>query len=306
MYLKIGLDVLKPWPMKFLVDHILRGEPLTAAAAHAVELLPGPNTPQAWLAWCVAATVVLFLLVWSLGLAAAIASINFGQRLVYDLAADVFSHLQRLSLRFHSRNPVGDTIRRVTADCACVAVIVKDALLPVLTSVVSLVVMFGIMWQMDATLTLLALAVVPSMIFVFRRYAEPMFERGYEQHQVEGQMYDVVEQALSAIPVVQAYGREEQVNQRFRETSQAIIRSTLSLTSVQLKFKILMGLTTTAGTAAILWVGANHVLDGRLTIGSILVFLSYLGSLYGPLEGLMYTSSTAPAVSWKSSRLSVR
>src|SRR5207253_7298033 len=114
----------------------------------------------------------------------------------------VFGHLQRLSLRFHYRNPVGDTIRRVTADCACVAAIVKDALLPVLTCLVSLVIMFGIMWRMDALLTLLALAVVPYMIFVFHRYAEPMLERSYEQHQVEGRMYDVVEQALSAIPVV--------------------------------------------------------------------------------------------------------
>jgi ATP-binding cassette subfamily B protein len=292
MILKIALDVLKPWPMLFVVDHVLRREPLTAGAAWAVELLPGPSTPAAWLTWCVSATIVLFLLVWALGLAAAVASINFGQRLVYDLAADVFGHLQRLSLRFHSRNPVGDTIRRVTADCSCVAAIVKDALLPVLTAALSLVVMFGIMWHLDAMLTLLALAVVPAMIMVFRRYAEPMLERSYDQHQVEGQVYDVVEQTLSAIPVVQAYGREEQVNQRFRDACRDAVRSTLDLTSVQMKFKILMGLSTTAGTGAILWVGANHVLDGRLTIGAILVFLSYLASLYAPLEALMYSTST--------------
>src|SRR5262249_22029668 len=154
------------------------------------------------LTWCVAVTVVLFLLGWAIGLAASFANINFGQRIVYDLAADVFSHLQRLSLRFHSRNPVGDTMRRVTADCGCASTIVKDALLPVLTSVATLIFMFAIMWQMDATLTLLALVVVPSMIIVFRKYAEPMLERSYEQHQVEGKMYDVVEQTLAAMPVV--------------------------------------------------------------------------------------------------------
>src|SRR5262249_38814288 len=71
-----------------------------------------------------------------------------------------------------------------------------------------------------------------------------------------------------------------------------LIRAALATTSVQLRFKVLMGLTTTLSTAAILWVGATHVLDGKLTVGGILVFLSYLASLYAPLESLMYTSST--------------
>ena len=244
MLLKIGLDVLKPWPMKFLVDYILKAEPVPPALAGAINLLPGSGAPENLLIWCVAATIVLFLFGWVLGLVASFANINFGQRMVYDLAADVFGHLQRLSLRFHSRNPVGDTIRRVTTDCGCVATIVKDALLPVLTSVVSLVVMFLIMVQMDVLLTLLALTVVPFMIIVFRRYAGPMLERSYEQQQVEGRMYVEVEQTLAAIPVVQAYGREEVEDRRLRSTCQDILGAMLRSTNVQLKFKILMGLPT--------------------------------------------------------------
>jgi ATP-binding cassette subfamily B protein len=292
MLLKIGLDVLKPWPMMFLVDHVLNAEPMSDAVAGFVAFLPASGSPENLLTWCVVATVVLFLLGWAIGVAASFANINFGQRIVYDLAADVFSHLQRLSLRFHSRNPVGDTMRRVTADCGCASTIVKDALLPVLTSVATLIFMFAIMWRMDPTLTLLALVVVPAMIVVFRKYAEPMLERSYEQHQVEGQMYDVVEQTLAAMPVVQSFGREEEANRRFRAKTQGVIRAMLALLSVQLRFKVLMGLPTVAGTAAILWIGANHVLDGQLTLGEILVFLSYLASLYAPLEAIMYTSST--------------
>src|SRR5262249_28479203 len=74
--------------------------------------------------------------------------------------------------------------------------------------------------------------------------------------------------------------------------SAATISAALAATGVQLRFKILMGLTTTVGTAAALWVGAGHVLDGRMSVGDVLVFLSYLGSLYGPLESLMYTPAT--------------
>ena len=136
----------------------------------------------------------------------------------------------------------------------------------------------------DQQLTLLALVVVPYMIFVFRRYAQPMLERGYEQEEIEGRLYDVTEQTLSSIKVVQAFGREEEADGRFRSIGDAILRATLATTGVQFRFGIGMGLATAVGTAAVLWVGATHALDGRLTAGGILVFLSYLGALYGPLE----------------------
>ena len=292
MLLKIGFDVLRPWPLKVLVDHVLQGDTVPPALAGLLDLLPGQAARESLVSWCVAGTVILFLLGWLLGLATSYANIHFGQRMVYDLAADLFGHFQRLSLRYHSRNSVGDSIRRVTTDCGCVATIVKDALLPVLTSAISLVVMFVILWQLDPVLTLLALAVVPYMVIIFRKYAGPMLERSYEQQEIEGQIYEVVEQTLSAIPVVQAFGREEQADRQFRATTSATIRAALAAASVQLQFKVLMGASTAVGTAVILWIGANHVLDGRLTVGGMLVFLCYLASLYGPLESLMYTSST--------------
>jgi ATP-binding cassette subfamily B protein/subfamily B ATP-binding cassette protein MsbA len=303
MLVKIGLDLLKPWPMKILVDHVLQTAALPDPLATAVAWLLGPFRREDLIIWCVAATVVLFLATWLCGLCMSLSSISLGQRLVYDLAGELLGHLHRLSLRFHSRNSVGDSMRRVTADCGCVATIVKDALLPVLTSVVSLCVMFAIMWQLDASLTLLSLLVVPCMIAVFHRYAGPMLECSYRQQEVEGEVYDVVEQTLSAIPVVQTFGREGQAEQRFRGVTRRVIDAALALASVQLRFKVLMGASTALGTAAILWVGANHVLDGELSVGSILVFLSYLASLYGPLESLMYTSSTIQGAAGSAQRV---
>src|SRR6266540_1011271 len=137
MVLKIGLDVLKPWPMKLLIDHVLRDEPVEPAFGW-LALLPRAESREGLLAWCVGTTVLLFLLTWSLGLLNSLANINFGQQMIYDLATDLFAHLQRLSLRFHSRKPVGDLVRRVSTDCGCVATVVKDALLPVLVSLAAL------------------------------------------------------------------------------------------------------------------------------------------------------------------------
>jgi ATP-binding cassette subfamily B protein len=292
MLLKIGLDVLKPWPMIFLIDYVLKTKVMPTWVSRLVEVLPGSHNPAALITWSVSATVLLFLLSWALGLATTYANISFGQRMIYNLAADLFSRLQQLSLAFHNSKSVGDNIRRVTADSGCIAVIVKDALLPVISASVSLVVMFSIMWKIDPILTLLALVVVPYMVVIFRLYAKPMLEYGYAQQETESKIYDIVEQSLSAIPVVQAFGRETFNDRRLHQATSETLDATLATTKVQLQFKILMGFATAAGTAAILWFGARHALNDHLSVGSIVLFLSYLGSLYAPLESIMYTTST--------------
>ncbi|MBI3853893.1 MAG: ABC transporter ATP-binding protein [Verrucomicrobia bacterium] len=292
LLLKVGLDVLKPWPMVFLIDYVLQGKVMPPGLAGFVESLPGAATPFNLIGWSVAATVLIFLLSWAVGLATAYGNISLGQRMTYDLAGDLFAKLQQLSLHFHARKSVGDNIRRVTSDCACASIIVKDALLPVASSIVSLAAMFWILWHIDATLALLSLAVAPCMMFVFHRYASPMMDLSYKQQEVEGKMYEVVEQTFAAIPVVQAFGREEYDDQRFAQTTRDTIAATLTLTSVQMQFKILIGLATALGTAGILWFGTQHALAGQLSVGAIIAFLSYLGSLYAPLESIMYTSST--------------
>src|SRR6266542_851861 len=291
MLFKIGLDVLKPWPMIFLIDYVLQGKITSPIFPRLVVLLPGAHTPENLVAWAVGATVLIFLTSWSVGLANAFANITLGQRMVYDLAADLFAKFQQLSLHFHLRQSVGDNIRRVTSDCTCVSIIVKDALLPVISALISLIIMFAILWRIDPTLTLLALAVVPYMAVVFHLYAQRMMDGSYQQQEIEGRVYNIVEQTFSAIPAVQAFGREELNDRRFKQGMREALAATLSLTNVQLKFKILIGLATAAGTAGILWVGVQHALGG-LSIGAILAFLSYLGSLYAPLETMMYSTST--------------
>ncbi len=292
MVVRIGLDLLKPWPMKLLVDHGLGSQPLPPALAAVVASWPGGGTREALIGWSVAATVVLFLAGWALGVAVSYASIGFGQRMIYDLATDVFSHLQRLSLKFHSRQSVGDSIRRVTTDCGCISVIVKDAALPFVAALVTFVAMFVVMWRLEPRLTLVSMAAAPWLFIVLRRYMQPMLDTSYAQQEAEARLYEVVERQLTAIPVVQAFGQEPAGDRVFAQTTAAAVDAAVESTVVGLKFRLFTGLGTALGTAAILWLGAHSVLDGRLTVGGILVFLAYLAALYGPLETLMYAPST--------------
>jgi ATP-binding cassette subfamily B protein len=303
MLLQAGLRPLGPLPLAFLIDYVLRARPMPARLLHLVDWLPGAHTPLNLIGWCVGATVLIFLLSWALGLANEYAGISLGQRMTYDLAGDLFTRLQQLSLRFHTSKSVGDNIRRVTADCACISTILKDALLPVLSSTATLVLMFGTMWSFSVPLTLLSLAVVPYMVWVFRRYAQPMMDLSYQQQQTESQIYDVVEQTFSAMPAVQAFCREPLNDQRFAQINRDTLAATMTLTRVELWFKILMGLATAVGTAAILWLGGHLALTGSVSVGMIVLFLLYLGSLYDPLESMMYTLSTIQAATGSARRV---
>ena len=163
--------------------------------------------------------------------------------------------------------------------------------------------MFAILWRIDQTLTLLAIAVVPYLALVFRLYARPMMERSYQTQEIEGRIYSVIEQTFSAIPAVQSFGREEFNDQRLKQATGDTLAATLALTNTQLQFKILIGLGTAVGTAAILWVGARHALNEQLTLGAILAFLSYLSSLYAPLETVMYSTSTIQGAAGSAKRV---
>ena len=146
MLLEAGLDVLRPWPMKVLVDNVLGSKPLQGPLGDVFGGLSRPDL----LTWTVVATVALFVLGWAVGVAGAWAGLELGVRLTYDLAADLFAHLQRLSLGFHRRSQVGDSIRRVTSDSGCVATIVQSALLPAVSGLITLVAFAVVMFSLAA------------------------------------------------------------------------------------------------------------------------------------------------------------
>jgi len=280
------LVLLAPWPMKLIVDHVLYGlavpPPLDVIGSVDGLLIIG-----------VAGTVLVFGATWAASLGNELARIAFGRRMVYDLGADLFAHLHRLSPRYHARRSVGDTMRRVTTDTGAVSSIIQDAMLPALMAAIGLVSVALVMWQLQPAMALLSLAVIAPMIVAFKRFAAPMAEQGYAQQQAEGELYEVVERQLSAMPVVQAFAAEEAGDVRFSGVTDRALRATIAVTAVQFQFKALIGLATALGTAGILWLGASEVLAGRSTVGTMLVFIAYLAVLYGHVEALMYAPATA-------------
>lgn len=291
MLLTIGVDLLKPFPLKVLIDNVLGHHhlpPLLAA-------LPGAHDRSVLLIWAVGGEVVIFLLYTLLDMVASYAAIALGQRMTYDLGADLFLHLQRLSLRFHANRAVGDTIARVTGDSYAASSVLLESLLPGVQALISLIAMFVVMWQLQSTLTLLSLAVLPFLLLVIRTLSRPMHARTREQRDLEGAMMSVVQQTLTGIPAVQAFNRERLEHARFRTYADRTIRAYLRSTFAGLWFKLAAGLVTALGTAVVMYVGGRYALEGTLTTGTIVVFISYLSSFYDPLNTLTHMASSLQA-----------
>jgi ABC-type multidrug transport system fused ATPase/permease subunit len=299
MLANVALELLRPWPLKLVIDNILGDDPIP----NALEVLPGVDGPRGLLVWVAIGTVLIFLLGTATHMIYTYSSLQLGQRMTFSLAADLFGHLQRMSLLFHRRRRVGDMIARVTGDSYCVSTLVGDALVPALQALVTLISMFVVMWLLQPTLTLMALGVTPFFILVIKRLGPAIKDRTREQRDLEGSMMSVVEQTLSAVPAVQAFTREDVEERRFRAYADRTVIAYVRATLAGLWFELFAGLVTTIGMAAVIYVGTDLALRGELTAGTIIVFLSYLSSLYEPLDSIAHTTQTVQGAAAEADRV---
>ena len=288
----IGFNLLKPWPLKIVVDYVLPGKPLPASLSW-LTLLPGAASREGLLGWLTVSTVIVFLLGWVISVTVRYWQVDTGGRLTYGLAAQVFAHLQRLSLRYHYRRPTGDLVKRIAVDCRCVQTLVMDVFVPAVTAVATLVLVFAISWRLDPTLALMSLLVVPFLALVLRLYAQPLMDRESEQAELQGALMAHAERALTGLPIVQVLGREEAEVDQFAETTGRMGRSYLRTISTGLGFRMLVGATIAVGTALLLARGGGEVLAGRMSLGDLLLFVSYVAFLYAPLETIAYLATGA-------------
>jgi ATP-binding cassette, subfamily B, bacterial len=299
----VCLDVLLPWPIKILVDNILGPQPLPPWAAGAIAYIPGASNPSGLVAWLAFATILLHIAHNVLAMISTTAFVSLGQRMVYDLGADLFLHLQKMSLRFHGKQQVGDLVARVTVDTYCVQTFVSSILFPLMHSGLTLVSVFWILWTLEPSMAVLALWVVPLLGILIRLFGKAMEDAAIVRSDLDARMMSLVEQTLIALPAVQAFAREESEHQRFQECADATVAAHRRSASVDMTFKLLVGLVTAAATAGILWLGATRALEGRITTGTILLFLAYISALYQPINTIVYSTATWQSISAHATRV---
>jgi ATP-binding cassette subfamily B protein len=274
----IGLSLLKPWPFKIIVDDFLR-----------------PNaTPRGdWHTWipllCLALVVVQFL--WgTVNWITNYILVKIGLQALLKLRTDLYAYLQSLSLKYHDVRRSSDSSFRVAYDSQSIQTIYNKGFTGIFGSAVTLVGTFAIMVRLDWQLTLLSLAIVPFIIAAIYFFAHRIRRVSTFIQEHESAVLAQAQEGLSSIRMVHAFGREEfevlQFHQRAEQSLQANLRLTLTNVNSALVISTLMVI----GTAAMYYVGALHVLNGTLTLGTLLVFTAYLLMLYQPIESLTYTA----------------
>jgi ATP-binding cassette subfamily B protein len=282
---------IQPWPMKILVDHALRHDTLPAALQSVLAHLSLPVTPTSLVVFACIFSLLVFgvncLISLGLGWAWAVA----GQRMVFDLSIDLFQRLQRLSLRYHRKTPVGDSLSRLSGDTWCVYSLTSQLFSPV-EQTVTLIMMGTLAWRLNAQLAIMTMAAAPFLAASSMYFGKRLKKKAQHGREATTKIANFVQQTLPAMPIVQAFLTEQRNVSTFRNLSDEAVRVSRRSAMLGSAYGLVSGLITTTVTAAVVFFGAKQVLGGTLSVGSLLVFLSYLRSMQSSTEGLLKTYSS--------------
>jgi ATP-binding cassette subfamily B protein len=277
------LALLTPLPLKIAVDSVLGSRPLPGFLDVVVPTAV-TRSPTLLLVFVTALAVLIALLSQLQALASKYLTAVAGERLVLDFRARIFRHLQRISLSYHDSTSAADSQYRIQTDAAAVRYLVVDGFIPSVSAAVTLAGMIYVMIRMDWQLTLVALAVSPPLLLVTRAYRPHLRSQSREVKKMESAAMAVVHEVLGALRVVKAFGQEEREGERFVRRSDEGVRRRIQLALAEGHFNVIVGLTTAAGTAAVLFVGIGHVRSGLLSLGDLLLMMGYVGKLYEPIK----------------------
>jgi ATP-binding cassette, subfamily B, bacterial len=279
------LGLLMPVPIKIAIDSVLGSEPLPGFVDALVpDRIAGSETALIILA---ASLVVLVALLTQLQkVAASILGTYAGERLLMTFRARLFGHAQRLSLTYHDTRGSADTTYRVQHDANALQYISVYGLAPLVTAGFMLVGMFYVTARIDWQLALIALVITPVLLVLIHAYRGRLRARWHEAKALESSSLSVVQETMTSLRVVKAFGQEGREHDRYVDRARENISARVRVAFLQGTFELLIGVVFGAGTAAVLYIGVMHVQSGALTLGSLVLVLTYLTLLYEPLRTL--------------------
>jgi ATP-binding cassette, subfamily B, bacterial len=274
----IGLNLLKPWPFKIIVDDFLRPTPAARSDWHT------------WVPLLCLALVVIQVLWGIINWITNYLFVKIGLQALLKLRTDLYSHLQRLSLKFHDARRSADSSFRVAYDSQSIQTIYNKGFTNIFASVIALIGTFIVMLRLDWVLTLLSLSIVPLIVGAIYFFARRIRSESTSIQEHESAVLAQAQEGLSSIRMVHAFGREDFEVRQFHLQAEQSLQANLRLTLTNVNSALVISTLMVIGTAAMYYVGTLHVLAGTLSLGSLLVFSAYLLMLYQPLESLTYTA----------------
>ncbi|CAM3622292.1 ABC transporter ATP-binding protein [Isoptericola cucumis] len=289
MLAEVAMRLLEPWPLKYVVDGIVASTGSSVAG-------PAPANLPVVLLLAAGSLLVIVLLRAGAAYAMTVCFALAGNRVLTGVRADLYDHLQRLSLRFHDGSTTGDLVTRLTGDVGRLKEVSVTAMLPMLGNVVTLAGMIVVVAILDPVLALVMLVVLPVFLLTSTRLSRRIRHVSRDQRKADGQLASLATETLSAVKVVQAYSLEDRMRAGFARSNTSSLREGVRAKRLAAGLERSTDVLVGAATAVVLYVGAQRVLDGALTPGELTVFLTYLKAAFKPMRDLAkYTGRIAQA-----------
>jgi ATP-binding cassette subfamily B protein len=285
------LALLSPLPLKIAVDSVIGSEPLPGFLK---PLISGAfaRSDVAVLAIVVGLLFGVRLLQRLLEFVTSLLRTYTGEKMVLSFRSQLFRHAQRLSLMYHDSKGTTDSAFRIQYSASAIQWLAIQNIPNLITSVVTLAGILYVTYRVQPQLALIAVAISPLLFLIARFYGRRLRPRWREVEELSSSALSVIQEGLAGIRVVKAFGQEDRERERFIKRSGESLRARLRVVYFQGGLSILVGLTTAAGTAAVLFVGVRLVQANELTLGDLLLVMSYLTQLYGPLNALSRSPAT--------------
>jgi ABC-type multidrug transport system fused ATPase/permease subunit len=291
--LGVLLGVLGAFPLAILIDSVLGATPANSWV-YRLFFHFAPATKGGQIIALGIIALCLRLAQELLSMIQTLVGIKVGYQGLMKVRCDLFRKLQELSLAYHRSQPQGDAIYRLSYDAFGFQTILNLAVQTILVSALTLAMMLWFMFSMSWQLTLIALAVIPPLLWASRHYGKIFHDKSLAAKQAESEMTTAIQRSVSSIELVQAFGREEDELARFQGTVGHSVKSWLKLHWEEVVYWLWIGSIFAVGGALIFTYGAwlANQSDGGFTKGQLSIFLVYLSQLYGPLNKLSNSGSS--------------
>ncbi len=280
LYFAIGLlatplALLTPLPLKIVTDSVLGNKPLPGAAEGL--------TSQEVLVLAVLLLIGVALLKEMQGQTANLTRTYASEKLILGFRARILRHVQRLSVAYHDSVGTADSTYRMMWDANAISTIAIDSLVPIILAAITAVSMLVIILTLNLQIGLVAIVIIP-LLYLSNRSYRRRIRPGYKRVKVlESSALKVVQEVLTSLRVVKAFGMEEREHGRFVASASEGVQARLRLTVSEGMYSLLNTALVAVGTAGVLYMGTSSVQSGAMTLGDLLLILGYVGMLYDPI-----------------------
>jgi ATP-binding cassette subfamily B protein len=263
------VSLSQPYIAKLIVDEALLKRDLGALVVIAVLM--------------VAATVGGF----ALGVFSRFRYVRVSADVLFDMRLALYRHLQTLSPRYFARTKMGDIVSRINNDIAEVQRVAADSALSITSNVVFLAGSVAIMIWLNPALFFLTLALVPLCALLLRRYQRRLTAEVREMRERSAEIGSFLLETLTGLRLVSASNAQEHEVSRFRAANNRFIEALMRMQLTAAMTGALPGTALALATAAVFLYGGRHVIEGSMSVGSLVAFMAYYMRLLGPVAGVM-------------------